>query len=101
MNPVQISPPPCAISRALVCSEDNFLLLFVVVVQSLNCVQLFATPWTVAHQASLSVGFFRQEYWSGLLFPSLGDLPDPGIEPTSPTLTGGFFTIEPPEDGNK
>ena len=101
MNPVQISPPPCAIPRALVCSEDNFLLLFVVVVQSLNCVQLFATPWTVAHQASLSVGFFRQEYWSGLLFPSLGDLPNPGIEPTSPTLTGGFFTTEPPEDGNK
>ena len=83
------------------CSEDDFLLLFVVVVQSLNCVQLFATPWTVACQASLSVGFFRQEFWSGLLFPSLGDLPDPGIEPTSPTLAGGFFTTEPPEDGNK
>ena len=101
MNPVRISPPPCAIPRALVCSEDDFLLLFVVVVQSLNCVQLFATPWTVAHQASLSVGFFRQEYRSGLLFPSLGDLPDPGIEPTSPTLAGGFFTTELPEDGNK
>ena len=101
MNPVRISPRPCAIPRALVCSEDDFLLLFVVVVQSLNCVQLFATPWTVAHQASLSVGFFRQEYRSGLLFPSLGDLPDPGIEPTSPTLAGGFFTTELPEDGNK
>ena len=101
MNPVRISPRPCAIPRALVCSEDDFLLLFVVVVQSLNCVQLFATPWTVACQASLSVGFFRQEFWSGLLFPSLGDLTDPGIEPTSPTLAGGFFTTEPPEDGNK
>ena len=46
-------------------------------------VQLFVTPWTVACQAPLSKGFFRQEYWSGLPFPSPGDLPDPGIEPTS------------------
>ena len=43
----------------------------------------FATPWTVTHQASLSMGFSRQEYWSGLPFPSPGDLPNPGIEPTS------------------
>ena len=43
-------------------------------------------PWTVAHQAPPSMGFFRQEYWSGLPFPSTGDLPDPGIEPVSPTL---------------
>ena len=56
--------------------------------------QLFATPWTVADQAPLSMGFPRQEYWSGLPFPSPGDLPDPGIEPTSPAL-GGFFTTEP------
>ena len=49
-----------------------------------SCVQLFVTLWTVAHQASLSMGFPRQEYWSGLPFPSLGDLPNPGIEPTSP-----------------
>ena len=47
-------------------------------------VWLFATPWTVAHQAPLSMGFSRQEYWSGLLFPSPGDLPNSGIEPTSP-----------------
>ena len=46
----------------------------------------FATPWTVARQASLSMGFFRQEHWSGLPFPSPGDLPDPGIEPGSPAL---------------
>ena len=45
-----------------------------------------ATPWTVARQAPLSVGFFRQEHWSGLPFPSPGDLPDPGIEPGSPAL---------------
>ena len=47
---------------------------------------LFATPWTVAYQASPSMGFSRQEYWSGLPFPSPGDLPNPGIEPKSPTL---------------
>ena len=61
----------------------------------LSHVQLLATPWTVAHQAPLSMGFSRQEYRSGLPFPSPGDLPDPGIEPTSlisPALGGGFFT---------
>ena len=55
-------------------------------VKSFSCVQLFATPWTVAYQASLSMGFSRQEYWSGVPFPSPGDLPDPGIEPGSPAL---------------
>ena len=58
-------------------------------------VQLFATPWTAAHQAPLSMGFSKQEYWSGLPCPPAGDLPDPGIEPaslTSPALAGGFFT---------
>ena len=54
--------------------------------KSLNRVQLFATPWTVAYQAPPSMGFSRQEYWGGLLFPSPGDLPDPGIAPGSPTL---------------
>ena len=54
------------------------------------------TPWTVACQAPLSVGFPRQEYWSGLPFPSPGDLTHPGIEPTSPGLTGGLFIAEPP-----
>ena len=58
-------------------------------------VQLFATPWTVACQALLSMGFPRQEYWSGLPFLSPGDLPNPGVEPASlmsPALAGGFFT---------
>ena len=55
-------------------------------VKSLSRVRLFATPWTVAYQALLSMGFSRQESWSGLPFPSPGDLPDPGIEPRSPTL---------------
>ena len=57
----------------------------------------FATTWTVAHQAPVFIGFPRQEYCSGLPFPSPGDLPDPGIEPGSPALAGGFFTTEPPE----
>ena len=64
--------------------------------KSLSCVQLFVTPWTVAHQAPLSMGFSRQEYWSELPFPSPGDLPDPGIEPRSPTLQADALTSEPP-----
>ena len=55
-------------------------------VKLLSRVRLFATPWTVAYQASLSMGFSRQEYWSGLPFPAPGDLPNPGIEPGSPAL---------------
>jgi len=57
------------------------------------------TPWTVARQAPLSMGFSRQEYWSGVPLPSPGDLPLPGMEPmsaASPPLAGGFFTSEPP-----
>ena len=60
----------------------------------------FVTPRIVACQAPLSMDFSRQEYWSGLPFPSPRDLPDPGIEPTSPTLAGRFFTSEPPEKLN-
>ena len=56
----------------------------------------FATPWTVAHQAPLSMEFSRQEYWSGLAFPPPEDLPYPGIKPTSTALAGGFFIVEPP-----
>ena len=65
----------------------------------LSCVRLFVTLWTVAHQAPLSMGFPRQEYWSRLPFPPPGDLPDPGIEPASamsPALAGRSFTTEPP-----
>ena len=60
----------------------------------LSRVQLFVTPWTVACCAPLSMGFSRQEYWSGLLFISPQDLPDPGIEPRSPALHS--YTTEPP-----
>ena len=55
-----------------------------------------ATPWTVDHQASLAMGLPKQEYWSRLPFPSPVDLSNPGMEPTSPALTSGFFTTEPP-----
>ena len=65
-------------------------------VKSLSRVQLFVTPWTVAHQAPLSMGFSRQEHWSGLPCPPPGDLPDPGIEPESPALEADALTSEPP-----
>ena len=65
-------------------------------VQSLSCIQFFVAPWTVACQAPLSMGFSKQEYWSGLPFPPPEDLPDPGIEPVSPALSGRFFTSELP-----
>ena len=61
-------------------------------------VWLSATPWTVAYQATLSMGFSRQEYWSGLPFPSPGDLPDPGIDPGSPALQADALTSEPAGD---
>ena len=70
--------------------------------KSLSSVQLFGTPWTVAYQALPSIGFSRQEYWSGLSFPSPGDLPDPGIEPKSeiepgyPAFQADALISEPP-----
>ena len=66
--------------------------------QALSCVLSFATPWTVVRQASLSREFSRQDDWSGLLFPSPGGLPHPGIEPPSPALAGSLF--KPPEKPN-
>ena len=65
-------------------------------VKSPSRVRLFATPWTVAYQAPPSRGFSRQEYWSGLPFPSPEDLPDPGIKPRSPALKADALTSEPP-----
>ena len=65
-------------------------------VKSLSHVRFFATLWTVAYQASPSMGFSRQEYWSGLPFPSPGDLPHPGIKPGSPALEADALTSEPP-----
>ena len=70
--------------------------IFVFLALVINCAHSvmfdsFATPWTVAHQVPLSLGFFRQEYWSGLLVPFPRDLPDPGIKPASPALAVRFF----------
>ena len=85
-------------------NTDNRLLIYLVRdaawvhafrLSHFSYVWLFATPWTIAHQAPLSMGFSRQEYWSGLACPPPGDLPDPGIKPTSlpsPALAGSFFT---------
>ena len=70
-----------------------YVCVYYVCVDVLSCVQLFVTLWTVAHQPPLFMEFSRQEYWSGLPFPSPGDLPDPGIKPTSllsPALASGF-----------
>ena len=67
----------------------------VCVLSHFSCVQLFVTLWTIAHQTPLAMGFSRQEYWNELPFPSLGDIPKPGIKPTSlmsPALAGKFFT---------
>ena len=66
--------------------SQSEIVIVIVIVKSLSCVRLFATPWTVAYRAPPSVGFSRQEYWSRLPFPSPADLPDPGIEPRSPAL---------------
>ena len=77
-------------------ADDMILYAVAVVLQLQNHVGLFATPWTIAHQAPLSMGFFRQEYWSQLPFPSPGDLPNSGIRSVSPALAGKFFTTEPP-----
>ena len=65
-------------------------------VKSLSHVQLFGNPWTVAYQAPPSMGFSRQEYWSGLPFPSPGDVPDPGIKLRSPAFQADALTSEPP-----
>ena len=63
--------------------------------QLLSHIQLFVTPWTVAHQAPLSMGFPRQEYWRGLPFPPPGDLAYQGIKPVFPAFSDGFFTTQP------
>ena len=75
---------------------DNHWTILLCVLSCFSCVQLFATPWTVAHQVPLSMGFSKQQFWIVLPCPPPGDLPDPEIEPVSPALSGGFFTTEPP-----
>ena len=80
------------LSRPHFCLQSGLRL----VVQSLSHVQLFATAWTVAHQTPLSMGFPRQEYWSGLIFSPPGDLSDPGIQPMTPALQANSLPTEPP-----
>ena len=75
---------------------DGGLAVPVLLISSSVVCNTFETPRTVAHQAPLSMGFSKHKYWSGLPFPSLGDLPGPGIEPMSPALTSMFFTTESP-----
>ena len=89
----------CCFQLQNLSSELNFFpgfCLCVCACYSLNHAQLFATPWTVAHQSPLSMGFSRQEYWSGLPFPPPGDLANPRIEPKSPALQADSFLSEPP-----
>ena len=85
-NPPEIAKYPLGSKYTVICE-----ILSVVVFQLLSHVWLFVALWTVAHQALLSVEFSRQECWSGLTFPSPGDLPNPGIEPTSSALADTFL----------
>ena len=96
---------PCDSHHAIRCAISTFIsgrsvsqiaLTSQVKVKSLSCVRLFVTPWIVAYQAPPSMGFSRQQCWSGLPFPAPGDLPDPGIEPGSPTLQAEALPCEPP-----
>ena len=80
-------PVPVAVSPWATCSLPPSQILYIVV-KSVSRVRLLVTPWTVAHQAPLSMGFSRQAYWSGLPFPSPGDLPEPGIRPRYTALQG-------------
>ena len=77
-------------------SPSWLIISFRYKVKSLSRIPLFSTPWTVAYQAPLSMGFPRQGYWSGLPFPSPGDLPNPGIESGSPELQADALPSEPP-----
>ena len=92
----------CLIQRHLLftlfCPQRVIWLMkvtFAIVILLISPVRLLCNLTDAAHQAPLSMGFLRKEYWNGLPFPSLGDLPDSGIEPVSSALAGGFFTTEP------
>ena len=100
-DPIDGSPPGCLVPGILQARTLEWVAIsfsnvwkWKVKVKSPSRVWLFATPWTAAHQAPPSMGFSRQEYWSGLPFPSPGDLPDPGIEPRSPALEADALTSE-------
>ena len=80
----------------LVSFAFSFAIIFMSQVKSLSPIRLFVTPWTVAFQVPPFIGFSRQEYWSGLPFPSSGDLPNPGVEHGSPALQADSLPSEPP-----
>ena len=84
------------VERRKICKKYQWFTWYVCVLSHFSYVQLFVTPWTVAHQAPLSMGFSRQTYQSGLPFPSPGHLPDPGIKTASPALAGGLFVTRAP-----
>ena len=81
----------------MVLDHELFINLLTYEVKSLSCVRLCGTPWTVAYRAPPSMGFSRQEYWSGLPFPSPRDLPNPGIKPRPPALQTDALPSEPPD----
>ena len=83
-------------SKSVIMKYSTTYINIKVKVKSLSHVRLFVAPWTVVYQAPLSMGFSRQEYWSGLPFPSPGDPPDPGIEPGSPALQADALPSKPP-----
>ena len=91
----------CTLEEGTLTPKGKYFLpkvCLVLVLNHFSRVRLFVTPWTGARQVSLSMGFSRQDYWSGLPFPSPGDLPNPEIEPTSPlspAWAGRFFTASP------
>ena len=102
-DPIDRSPPGSPVPGILQARTLEWVAIsfskawkWKVKVKSLSHVRLFATPWTVAHQTPLSMGFPRQEYWRGLSFPPPGDLLDSETELKSPALAGGFFATEPP-----
>ena len=92
---VQLSHPCMTTGKTIALTRRTFVSKVQTNV-SLSRVPLFATPWTVAYQAPLSMEFSRQEYWSGLPFPSPGNLPHPGIEVGSPTLQADALPSNPP-----
>ena len=92
-SPEYVRAPIYPHPRILIIVILSVCVCVCVCVQSFSHVPLFATSWTIAHQTPLSMEFSRQEYWSGLPFPTPGDLPGPGVELASKALAGGFFTI--------
>ena len=88
------------VAESLCCPPETITTLLISGVLSCSVVPDSVTPWTVAHQTPLSVEFSRQEYWNGLPFPSLEDLPNPGFEPGSATLQADSLPSEPPGKPN-